>query len=88
MNFSSETSGDDGNERKYWKYSKEFKEENITPLKKLWSSIKEEDELSNTEINASPLHDFSLNLESNEFISSDNSKSFEIKHSLHEKNAK
>lgn len=87
MHFSSESSGDEGNERKYWKYFKSFKQENTTPLK-MWPSIKEEDELSGTDINATPINDFSLNLESNGFNSSDHSKSFEIRRSMIEKNNK
>lgn len=87
MYFSSEYSGDEGNERKYWKYFKSFKQENTTPLK-MWHSIKEEDELSGTDINATPMHDFSLNLESNGFNSSENSKSFEIRRSMIERNNK
>lgn len=52
MHFSSESSGDECNERKYWKYLKTFKHDYTTPHKDGFDEIKEEDELSYTEFNA------------------------------------
>jgi hypothetical protein len=74
MNFSSESSGEENNERRYWKYIKAFKKGAYN--KSECESIQEED-LSCTEFNASAIKDLSLNLvDLPQNSSSDNKSSF------------
>ena len=77
MQPNSESSGDEASERKYWRYLKNYNQDHLTPFKMECASIKEEDELSNTDVNITALNNFSLNLDSNGLDSSNNSKSLE-----------
>lgn len=77
MQPNSESSGDEASERKYWRYLKTYNQDHVSPFKMECASIKEEDELSNTDVNVTALNNFSLNLDSNGLDSSNNSKSLE-----------
>jgi len=77
MHFSSESSGDETGERRIWKWIKNFKEEKPSSIKQKIGNIREEDESSYTEFNASGLRTSSVNLDVNKLNCSNNSKSFD-----------